>query len=279
MFIVQLLLALALLGGLGSSNYATSTQLEVNPLPPHPASPELVLESGIKPFRSELTYKGLKPDYNPFEQTASNLQDKLFESAPSPILSKPGDIGTFDYGGQLKLLKTVPLKQSIEFGPLTIHMMDAQLLQASDLSEDTRKNISILNQEDIDPEITFIKILYSIENTTDQNIGFYGLNSVHSNTGNPISADRNFMRKPYVYHQYDGVVMDNMGYGLVYTDNPNKLESIDLVFNRIYDYDTGETIVEPTSLHIPFTLQFKSSIEFALNSLFKNIISPREHIK
>ncbi|MEC0124141.1 hypothetical protein [Paenibacillus pabuli] len=255
MFIVQLLLALALLGGSGSSNYATSTPLEVNPLQPYPASSELVLESGLKPFRSELTYKGLKPDYNPAEQAASNLQDRLFESAASPILSKPGDTGTFDYGGQLKLLKAVPLNQSIEFGPLIIHMMDAQLLEASDLPEDTRKNISILNQEDIDPEITFIKILYSVENTTDQNIGFYGLNSVYPNTGSPISADRNFMRKPYVYHQYDGVVMDNMGYGLVYTDDPDELESIELVFNKIYDYDTGKTIVEPTSLSIPFTVQ------------------------
>jgi hypothetical protein len=63
------------------------------------------------------------------------------------------------------------------------------------------------------------------------------------------------MRKPYVYHQYDGVVMDNMGYGFVYTDDTDKLESIELVFNRIYDYDTGETIVEPTSLSIPFTVQ------------------------
>ncbi|MEK4367580.1 hypothetical protein [Paenibacillus sp. FSL R5-0473] len=255
MFIVQLLLALALLGGSDSSNDATSTQLEVNPLQPHPAYSELVLESSLKPFRSELTYKGLEPDYNQFEQAAKILQDKLLESALPPLLSKSGDTGTFDYGGQLKLLKTVPLKQSIEFGPLTIHMMDAQLLEASDIPDDTRKNISILNQEDIGPNITYIKIIYSVENTTDQNIGFYGLNSIHPNTGKPISADRNFMRKPYVYHQYDGVVMDNMGYGLVYTDDPDKLESIELVFNRIYDYDTGETIVEPTSLNIPFTFQ------------------------
>lgn len=257
MFVFHLLLALALLGGSGSSNAATSTQLEIEipPLQPKTSSTELVLKSGVKPFRAEETYKGLKPDYNQFEQAASDLQDKLFESVPSPLLSEPGDTGTFDYGGQLQLLKAVPLKQSIEFGPLTIHMMDVQLLEAREIPEDSRENISILNQEDIGPDMTYIKIIYSVENTTDQNIGFYGLNSIHPNTGKPISADRNFMRKPYVYHQYDGVVMDNMGYGFVYTDDPDKLESIELVFNRIYDYDTGETIVEPTSLSIPFTVQ------------------------
>lgn len=255
MFVFHLLLALALLGGSGSSNDVASTPLEITPLQPHPADSELVLESGLQPFRAELTYKGLKPDYNPFEQAASDLQDKLFESEPSPLLSEPGDTGTFDYGGQLQLLKAVPLKQSIEFGPLTIHIMDVQLLEALEIPEESRKNISILNQEDIGPDMTYIKIVYSVENTTDQNIGFYGLNSIHPNTGKPISADRNFMRKPYVYHQYDGVVVDNMGYGFVYTDDPDKLESIELVFNRIYDYDTGETIVEPTSLNIPITVQ------------------------
>lgn len=255
MFVFHLLLALALLGVSGSSNDATSTPLVINPLQPHPTDSEFVLESGLKPFRAEETYKGLKLDYNQFEQAASDLQDKLFESAPSPLLSEPGDTGTFDYGGQLKLLKTVPLKQSIEFGPLTIHIMDVQLLEAREIPEDSRENISILNQEDIGPDMTYIKMVYSVENTTDQNIGFYGLNSIHPSTGKPISADRNFMRKPYVYHQYDGVVMDNMGYGFVYTDDPDKLDSIELVFNRIYDYDTGETIVEPTSLSIPFTVQ------------------------
>ena len=139
MFVFHLLLALALLGGSGSSNDVASTPLEITPLQPHPADSELVLESGLQPFRAELTYKGLKPDYNPFEQAASDLQDKLFESEPSPLLSEPGDTGTFDYGGQLQLLKAVPLKQSIEFGPLTIHIMDVQLLEALEIPEESRK--------------------------------------------------------------------------------------------------------------------------------------------
>ncbi|MEK3920011.1 hypothetical protein [Paenibacillus sp. FSL K6-2393] len=63
------------------------------------------------------------------------------------------------------------------------------------------------------------------------------------------------MRKSYVYNQYDGVVIDNTNYGLVYTDDPDKLESIELVFNKVYDYDAGKTIVEPTLLKIPFAVQ------------------------
>jgi hypothetical protein len=252
MFIIQLLVTLVLLSGSGNADYASSTNLENTSLHTRTASPELVLESGLKPFRSELTYKDLKPDYNAFEQAASNLSDKLLENTSSPILSKAGDTGIFEYGGQLKLLKTVSLDQSIAVGPLTIHLMDVQLLEANDIPEDTRKNISVLNQQDIASKMTYIKILYSVENTTDQNIGFYGLNSVHLNTGNPTSADRNFMRKPYIYHQYNGVVMDNIAAGFVYTGDPDKLESIELVFNKIYDYDTGKTIVEPTSLTIPF---------------------------
>ncbi|QZN75210.1 hypothetical protein [Paenibacillus sp. DR312] len=255
MFIVQILLAIALLGSSGSSNYATSTQLEINQIQPMDSSPEQVMETGLEPFRSERNYNGWEPELDQFEQAASNLQNKLYESVVSPILSKPGETGIFDYGGNLKLLKSVPLNTRFERGPLTIHIVHAQLLEASDIPEDSQKNISILNREDIGSKITYINILYTVENTTDQNIGFYGLNSVHPNTGKPISADRNFMRKSYVYNQYDGVVIDTTNYGLVYTDDPDKLESIELVFNRIYDYDTGETIVEPTSLNIPFTFQ------------------------
>ncbi|WP_440110703.1 hypothetical protein [Paenibacillus sp. QZ-Y1] len=255
MFIVQLLLAIALLGSSGSSNYATSTQLEINQSQPQAASPEHVMESGLKPFRPESSLVGFDPETDPIEHAASMLEDKLYQSAASPILSKPGDTGTFDYGGHLKLLKSVPLDARFERGPLTIHVVHAQLLEASNIPEDSQKNISILNREDIGSKITYINILYTVENTTDQNIGFYGLNSVHPNTGKPISADRNFMRKSYVYNQYDGVVIDNTSYGLVYTDDPDELESIELVFNKIYDYDTGETIVEPTSLNIPFAVQ------------------------
>ena len=134
-------------------------------------------------------------------------------------------------------------------------MLNVQLIEVSDIPKDTQKNISILNQEKIGPDMTYIKILYSIENTTDQNIGFYGLNSVHPNIGKPYSADRNFMRRIYGYHQYDGVVMDDIVNGYVFTEDPDQLESIELIFNKIYDYDTGETIVEPTSLTIPFTAQ------------------------
>lgn len=255
MFIVQLLLAIALLGSSGSSNHATSTQLEINQIQPMDASPGQVMETGLKPFRSERNYNGWEPELDQFEQAASSLQNRLFESVVSPILSKPGDTGIFDYGGNLKLLKSVPLNTRFERGPLTIHIVHAQLLEASDIPEDSQKNISILNRDDIGSKITYINILYTVENTTDQNIGFYGLNSVHPNTGKPISADRNFMRKSYVYNQYDGVVIDNTNYGLVYTDDPDKLESIELVFNKVYDYDTGKTIVEPTLLKIPFAVQ------------------------
>ncbi|WP_340030836.1 hypothetical protein NSQ20_21380 [Paenibacillus sp. FSL K6-1122] len=255
MFIVQLLLAIALLGSSGSSNHATSTQLEINQIQPMDASSGQVMETGLEPFRSERNYNGWEPELDQFEQAASSLQNRLFESVVSPILSKPGDTGIFDYGGNLKLLKSVPLNTRFERGPLTIHIVHAQLLEASDIPEDSQKNISILNREDIGSKITYINILYTVENTTDQNIGFYGLNSIHPNTGKPISADRNFMRKSYVYNQYDGVVIDNTNYGLVYTDDPDKLESIELVFNKVYDYDTGKTIVEPTLLKIPFAVQ------------------------
>ena len=167
MFIVQLLLAIVLLSSSDSSNYATSTQLEINQIQPMDVSPGQVMETGLEPFRSERNYNGWEPELNQFEQAASSLQNRLFESVVSPLLSKPGDTGIFDYGGNLKLLKSVPLNTRFERGPLTIHIVHAQLLEASDIPEDSQKNISILNREDIGSKITYINILYTVENTTD----------------------------------------------------------------------------------------------------------------
>ncbi|MBR2567330.1 MAG: hypothetical protein IKE29_22320 [Paenibacillus sp.] len=250
MYFIQLLVALAILGGSASSNYATSTQMEIKSLQPQTASSDHIMESGLKPFRDEKFFK----DLDPFEQAAENLRED-YSTFDSWDPYNVGDTGTFLYGGQVKVLRTLPLNQSISIGPMTIHMLNVQLIEVSDIPKDTQKNISILNQEKIGPDMTYIKILYSIENTTDQNIGFYGLNSVHPNIGKPYSADRNFMRRIYGYHQYDGVVMDDIVNGYVFTEDPDQLESIELIFNKIYDYDTGETIVEPTSLTIPFTAQ------------------------
>ena len=253
MFIIQLMVVLAMLSGQGSSSYAASPHMEIKSLQPQTASSELIMESGLKPFRAEWDFKNL----DPFEQAAKNLREKLYNSYnnSSPTPSKVGDTGPFPYGGQVKLLRALPLDQTISFGPLEVYLYNVQLLEASEIPEDTQKDISTLNQEKIGSTITFIRVLYSVENTTDQNVGFYGLNSVHPNMGNAISSDRNFLRDSYVYHQYDGVVIDNFENGFIYTDDPDKLESIQLVFNKIYDYDTGETIVEPTSLTIPFNAQ------------------------
>jgi hypothetical protein len=250
MFIIQLLVVLAMLSGSGSSSYATSTQMEIKSLQPQTASSELIMESGLKPFRAERDFKNL----DPFEQAAKNLREKLYNSYSnsSPLPSKVGDTEPSPYGGKVKLLRTLPLDQTISLGPLAVYLVNVQLLEATEIPEDTQKDISTLNQEKIGSTITYIRVLYSVENTTNRNVGFYGLNSVHPNMGNPISSDRNFLRDTYVYHQYDGVVIDNFENGFVYTDDPGKLESIKLVFNEIYDYDTEETIVEPTSLTIPF---------------------------
>lgn len=69
MFIIQLLVVLAMLSGSGSSSYATSTQMEIKSLRPQTASSELIMESGLKPFRAERDFKNL----DPFEQATKIL--------------------------------------------------------------------------------------------------------------------------------------------------------------------------------------------------------------
>ncbi|KQY87607.1 hypothetical protein ASD24_07120 [Paenibacillus sp. Root52] len=250
MFIVHLLLALALLSGSGSSSDTTVAQQEN--YKPHLqfTSPEQVLASGLKPFRPSSEIDISNP--NQVEQAVKLLREKHSEIFLSTDFNSEE---TFDFGGQITSLNNVPVNVSFDHGSLKIHITKAQFMEASDIPEESQKNISILNQGEISSKINYLDILYSVENTSEQNIGFYGLNSVHPNTGDPISSDRNFMRSLLEYNQYDGVVIDNKNYGLVYTDEPNELQSIELVFNKVYDYETEETIAEPMSLIIPLNTE------------------------
>lgn len=142
--------------------------------------------------------------------------------------------------GTIELLKIKEINETIQQGPLNINLIDAKLLKQTNLSSSYKSYVSQFTS--IDDEFIYLQLQYNVENTTDKNIYWEGLNHITTDQKEQVDARLLDLNSFNINYDFYGNVKHDYLHGLI-IENP-KANSINLIFGSVYTNDDFEKLAE-----------------------------------
>lgn len=191
------------------------------------------------------------------KQEAPKASDQKDKNKPKKdeegnyVLEKVGQKVTDDTA-TAELLKIKKVNETVDISPIKVTVKDIKLIKLTNIDKSLAEDISISSEKKIDPKkgFTYVQVQYSASNTSDKNIGWYGLQNLVTDKGEQIEAQS----VDFILDDADGndefigkVNKDFVG-GYV-LKNPD-INHVKLVFDYTVDNDndyneiTGEQTVE-----------------------------------
>jgi len=180
-------------------------------------------------------------------KTTPKKDNNYISSGP---LTKVGQWSKSDVGVKDTLMGISTPEKRIILGPLKITIHDIKLLKDENIPEDTVDEIDNLLNVNIGNSINTIQIDYTIENTSNKNVGFNLIDTLTTNTKIQINGN------DYIGTQSDDgryigkVKVDNSKIFLYQQDTFDNLNSISLLTTDVYDDDNTLT-----NYHTPTKIQ------------------------
>lgn len=155
-----------------------------------------------------------------------------------------------DEYGKVELLKIKEINQSIEQGPLKINLINAKIIKRTNLSKNYLDYINQFKAVDKDEGMTYVQLLYTVENTSNNDIGWDGLRYIISDKKEQIDAwNQEFIYVDNTNSFYGNVEQEYLqGFMLEKPD----VNSLRLVFGDVYNQDSYDTITNKVEYTIEF---------------------------
>jgi len=182
--------------------------------------------------------------------TTSKTDSNYVSSGP---LTKVGQWSKSDVGVKDTLMGISTPEKTIILGPLKITIHDIKLLKDENIPEDTVDEIDNLLNVNIGNSINTIQIDYTIENTSNKNIGFNLIDTLTTNTKVQIDGNDYIGTKSNDGRYIGKVKVDNSKIFLYQQDTFDNLNSISLLTTDVYDDDNTLTNYH-TPTKIPFNI-------------------------
>ncbi|UOQ85708.1 hypothetical protein [Gracilibacillus salinarum] len=163
-------------------------------------------------------------------------------------LTEVGDISE-DQHGKVELLKIANINETIEHGPLEINFVNAKILKWSDIPSNIVNQASRFGDV-TDDEFDFLQIRMIVENTSDKDIIFYGIDSIVTDNKQQIEAASEEFLGNFVDGEYLGNVKKEYVQGYILKDSD--IKNLRVVFSYVEEMDTYETIAEKLDYDINF---------------------------
>ncbi|MEM5604694.1 hypothetical protein AAHB51_09770 [Bacillus cereus] len=131
--------------------------------------------------------------------TASNqkgIKESNSKTNEKTLLTKVGEKQKYNaQGGVIELMKIKEINQTIDVAPMKMTVQNIKLFELSDLPEQMLTAAKEVYQATPtnDGKLNYIQVIYTVENTSDENINFLNFDKVVLNNGEQLEANRNFI--------------------------------------------------------------------------------------
>lgn len=170
-------------------------------------------------------------------------EEKPEEKEDNGLLTEVGQKSKAN-GMTAELISIKEVDETIDLDPIKLTIDDIKVLRISDIKDkDAKEYLEFYTDKD---EFDTIQIMYSIENTADENIEFYNpIEYLALNTGEQLDvAFNDYMGDINNGGEFYGKVTKNTGISVIMHDSKAEdIESIKLIFGYVWG-ENGETYQE-----------------------------------
>ncbi|WP_018934537.1 hypothetical protein [Gracilibacillus lacisalsi] len=163
-------------------------------------------------------------------------------------LAEVGDIAE-DELGKVELLNIANINEVIEHGPLEIDFVNAKIIKWSDMPSDILNEVSRFGDV-TDGEFDYLQIKMIVENTSDEDISWYGIDNLVTDKKQQIDGVSEEFLGNYVDSDYLGNVKKE--YVLGYILNDSDIKDLRIVFSYVDELNTYERIAEKLDYELNF---------------------------
>ncbi|ADY22292.1 MULTISPECIES: hypothetical protein [Bacillus] len=186
------------------------------------------------------------------QKDVSNKSEK--EEKGTVNLSKVGQKAKAD-GNEAELMKIKEVNQTVDIAPIKYTVKDMKIIKLNKVNKSmTEFLLQYTGGNKLPDDLNYIQIQYSVENTSDQNVDFYGLQKVVLNNGEQLDAIGN----DFIWESEDsdskfyGKVKKEGSVGLIIKGKPEEITSAKLIFSNTVNPDGYETITEEQQAEFQF---------------------------
>ncbi len=169
-------------------------------------------------------------------------------------LSKVGQKAKAD-GNEAELMKIKEVNQTVDISPIKYTVKDMKIIKLNKVNKSmTEFLLQYTGGSKLPEDLHYIQIQYNVENTSDQNIEFYGLQKVVLNNGEQLDANGNdfIWEKEDNDSKFYGKVKKEGSVGLIIKGKPEEITSAKLIFGNTVNPDGYETITEEQQAEFQF---------------------------
>ncbi|EJQ20149.1 hypothetical protein [Bacillus cereus] len=182
--------------------------------------------------------------------TASNqkgIKESNSKTNEKTVLTKVGEKQKYNaQGGVIELMKIKEINQTIDVAPIKMTVQNIKLFELSDLPEQMLTAAKEVYQATPtnDGKLNYIQVIYTVENTSDENINFLNFDKVVLNNGEQLEANRNFITEKNTSFEYFGKVKQERVLGLFFNGDPKDITNVKFITSSTYQQKSYDTITD-----------------------------------
>ncbi|MFP3123519.1 hypothetical protein OH784_12315 [Ectobacillus funiculus] len=158
-------------------------------------------------------------------------------------------------GTEAELMKIKAVNQTIDIAPIKFTVKDMKIIKLSNVSKDFEQFlVQYTGGTEIPDGIQYLQFKYSVENTSDSNIQFNGIDKVVLNNGEQLDA----LNGDFIWEKEDsdsdffGKVKKEGTVGLFIKGKAEDISSVKLIMSDTINPDTYDTITEAQQAEFQF---------------------------
>ncbi|PED93900.1 hypothetical protein CN540_18955 [Bacillus toyonensis] len=186
------------------------------------------------------------------QKDVSNKSEKDEKSTLN--LSKVGQKAKAD-GNEAELMKIKEVNQTVDIAPIKYTVKDMKIIKMNKVNKSTESFLlQYTGGSKLPEDLHYIQIQYSVENTSDQNVDFSGLDKVVLNNGEQLNAIGNdfIWEKEDNDSKFYGKVKKEGSVGLFIKGKPEEITSAKLIFSDTVNPEGYETITKEQQAEFQF---------------------------
>lgn len=127
-------------------------------------------------------------------KSSNNIPEPKKDKNGNIILDVPGQKINDPQMGTVELLKIKKVNQTVNIKPLKVTIEDVKILKVTNLADDAKKTIEYYSQSTIPHnDLTYIQVKFNVENTSDKNIEWNGLQNIVTDKKEQIDGNNDFL--------------------------------------------------------------------------------------
>ncbi|MGE7885600.1 hypothetical protein [Bacillus sp. NPDC094077] len=169
-------------------------------------------------------------------------------------LSKVGQKAKTD-GNEAELMKIKEVNQTVDIAPIKYTVKDMKIIKMNKVNKSMEAFLlQYTGGSKLPKDLNYIQIQYSVENTSDQNVDFSGLDKVVLNNGEQLNA----LGNDFIWEKEDndskfyGKVKKEGSVGLFIKGKPEEITSAKLIFSSTVNPEGYETITKEQQAEFQF---------------------------